>query len=192
MKKYIMFAVSAMMVLLLAACTPTPEKNQESSQETQTPAMPPTTEAVVADTPEKRNKGNENLPSLAAVSVYRISKNGDGLVQEMDNLESEELVDQALIDLMIKYEVLEEGTEILSFELEEDKGILNLNQLTSSDDEMRIRAVTESVVNTFTENFELESGLILQVNGEVFNLDAMEPDEDGTMYYNADFQKFNE
>lgn len=109
MKKYIMFVVSAMMVLLLAACTPTPEKNQESSQETQTPAMPPTTEAVVADTPEKRNKGNENLPSLAAVSVYRISKNGDGLVQEMDNLESEELVDQALIDLMVKYEVLEEG-----------------------------------------------------------------------------------
>lgn len=190
MKKYIMFVVSAMMVLLLAACTPTPEKNQESSQETQTPAMPPTTEAVVADTPEKRNKGNENLPSLAAVSVYRISKNGDGLVQEMDNLESEELVDQALIDLMVKYEVLEEGTEILSFELEEDKGILNLNQLTSSDDEMRIRAVTESVVNTFTENFELESGLILQVNGEVFTLDAMEPDEDGTMYYNADYKKF--
>lgn len=55
---------------------------------------------------------------------------------------------------------------------------------------MRIRAVTESVVNTFTENFELESGLILQVNGEVFTLDAMEPDEDGTMYYNADYKKF--
>ena len=152
--------------------------------------MPPTTEAVVADTPEKRNAGNENLPSLAAVSVYRVSKNGDGLVQEMDNLESEELVDQALVDLMVKYEILEEGTEIISFELDEDKGTLNLNQLTSSEDEMRIRAVTESVVNTFTENFELESGLILQINGEVFSLEAMEPDEDGTMYYNADYRKF--
>ncbi len=108
----------------------------------------------------------------------------------MDNLESEELVDQALVDLMIKYEILEEGTEIISFELDEDKGTLNLNQLTSSEDEMRIRAVTESVVNTFTENFELESGLILQINGEVFSLEAMEPDEDGTMYYNADYRKF--
>ena len=185
-----MLLASAMMVLLLAACTPTTEKNQESQSQTETPAMPPTTEAVVADTPEKRNAGNENLPSLAAVSVYRISKNGDGLVQEMDNLESEELVDQALVDLMIKYEILEEGTEIISFELDEGKGTLNLNQLTSSEDEMRIRAVTESVVNTFTENFELESGLILQINGEVFSLEAMEPDEDGTMYYNADYRKF--
>ncbi len=190
MKRCIMLLVSAMMVLLLAACTPTTEKNQESQSQTETPAMPPTTEAVVADTPEKRNAGNENLPSLAAVSVYRVSKNGDGLVQEMDNLESEELVDQALVDLMIKYEILEEGTEIISFELDEDKGTLNLNQLTSSEDEMRIRAVTESVVNTFTENFELESGLILQINGEVFSLEAMEPDEDGTMYYNADYRKF--
>ncbi len=190
MKRCIMLLVSAMMVLLLAACTPTTEKNQESQSQTETPAMPPTTEAVVADTPEKRNAGNENLPSLAAVSVYRVSKNGDGLVQEMDNLESEELVDQALVDLMVKYEILEEGTEIISFELDEDKGTLNLNQLTSSEDEMRIRAVTESVVNTFTENFELESGLILQINGEVFSLEAMEPDEDGTMYYNADYRKF--
>ena len=86
MKRCIMLLVSAMMVLLLAACTPTTEKNQESQSQTETPAMPPTTEAVVADTPEKRNAGNENLPSLAAVSVYRVSKNGDGLVQEMDNL----------------------------------------------------------------------------------------------------------
>ncbi len=190
MKRCIMLLASAMMVLLLVACTPTTEKNQESQSQTETPAMPPTTEAVVADTPEKRNAGNENLPSLAAVSVYRVSKNGDGLVQEMDNLESEELVDQALVDLMIKYEILEEGTEIISFELDEGKGTLNLNQLTSSEDEMRIRAVTESVVNTFTENFELESGLILQINGEVFSLEAMEPDEDGTMYYNADYRKF--
>ena len=190
MKRCIMLLASAMMVLLLAACTPTTEKNQESQSQTETPAMPPTTEAVVADTPEKRNAGNENLPSLAAVSVYRVSKNGDGLVQEMDNLESEELVDQALVDLMIKYEILEEGTEIISFELDEGKGTLNLNQLTSSEDEMRIRAVTEAVVNTFTENFELESGLILQINGEVFSLEAMEPDEDGTMYYNADYRKF--
>ncbi len=190
MKRCIMLLASAMMVLLLAACTPTTEKNQESQSQTETPAMPPTTEAVVADTPEKRNAGNENLPSLAAVSVYRVSKNGDGLVQEMDNLESEELVDQALVDLMVKYEILEEGTEIISFELDEGKGTLNLNQLTSSEDEMRIRAVTESVVNTFTENFELESGLILQINGEVFSLEAMEPDEDGMMYYNADYRKF--
>lgn len=187
MKKCIMFMASAMMVLLLAACTPTPEKNKES----ETQPMPPTSEAVVADTMEKRNQGNENLPSMAAVSIYRVSKNGDGLVQEMETLETEELVDQAIVDLLVDYGILEEGTEIISFELDGDKGVLNLNQLTSSEDEMRIRVVTESVVNTFTENFELESGLILQINGEVFTLEAMEPEEDGTVYYNANYRKFH-
>ena len=56
---------------------------------------------------------------------------------------------------------------------------------------MKIRCVTESVVNTFTENFELEGGLILQVNGEVFTLEAMQPEEDGTMYYNAQYRKLD-
>ena len=188
MKRCIMFLASAMMLLLLAACTPTPEKNKAESE---SPVMPPTTQAVVADTMEKRNQGNENLPVMAAVSIYRFNKNGDGLVQEMESLETEEVVDQAIIDLMIQYGVLEEGTEILSFEITEDKAVLNLNQLTSDEDEMKIRCVTESVVNTFTENFELEGGLILQVNGEVFTLEAMQPEEDGTMYYNAQYRKLD-
>ena len=53
MKRCIMFLASAMMLLLLAACTPTPEKNKAESE---SPVMPPTTEAVVADTMEKRNQ----------------------------------------------------------------------------------------------------------------------------------------
>lgn len=186
MKRCIMFLASAMMMLLLAACTPTPEKETEAQA-----TVPQTTEAYVADTMEKRNSGNESLPVLATVSVYRINKNGDGLVQEMDALETEELVVEGLLEKMISYGILEEGTEIISFEMSDDKGVLNLNQLTSSEDEAVIRAVTESVVNTFTENFELEGGLILQINGEGFSLEAMEPEEDGTMYYNTKYSKFS-
>lgn len=183
MKKCIMFLVSAMMVLGLAACTPTPEKNKE----TETP--PETTEAYVADTMEKRNQGNENLPTQIGVSIYRFNKNGDGLIQEMENLEGEELDIQELINKMVEFGILEEGTEVLGFDMEDDKGTLNLNQLTSSEDEMQIRLVAESLVNTVTENFELESGLIVQINGEGFSLEAMEPEEDGTMYYNAAYRK---
>lgn len=184
MKKFIMFLASAMMTLSLAACTPTPEKMQEEQQTV------PTTEAYVADTMEKRNKGNEDLPVLATVSIYRINKTGDGLVQEMDSLESEELQDQAIIDMMIEYGILEEGTEIISFDFEDEKGVLNLNKITSSEDEMQIRVIVESIVNTFTENYELEAGLILQENGEVYTLESMQPEEDGTVYYNTEYRKF--
>lgn len=186
MKKCIMFLASAMMVLSLAACTPTPEKESASGQAT----MPPTTEAFKADTAEIRNQGNEDLPEMAAVSIYRVNKNRNGLVQEMDALETEELDAQAIVNLMIEYGSLEEGTEVVSFEESDDKAVLNLNQITSSDDAMEIRLAVEAIVNTFTENYELEGGLILQENGEVYTIDFVEAEADGAMYYDDVYRKF--
>ncbi|MDO5417899.1 MAG: GerMN domain-containing protein [Lachnospiraceae bacterium] len=186
MKKCIMLLASAMMVLSLAACTPTPEK--ENGNEAM--ATMPTQETVKADTMELRNSGNENLPEMMTVSIYRINKDNTGLIQEMDGLETEELDAQGIVDLMVEYEVLEEGTEVVSFEESDGKATLNLSQITSSDDEAKIRAVVESIVNTFTENYELEGGLILQENGEVYTVDAAMPEEDGTMYYNDAYRKF--
>lgn len=186
MKKCIMFLASAMMVLSLAACTPTSEKEKDAQQAT----MPSTTEAYKADTMEERNKGNENLPSMAAVSIYRINKNRNGLVQEMDALETEELDAQAIVDLMIEYGALEEGTEVISFEENDAKAVLNLNQITSSDDDLEIRMAVEAIVNTFTENYELEDGLILQENGTVYTIDSVEAEDDGAMYYDDVYRKF--
>ncbi|MCI8949648.1 MAG: hypothetical protein HFG49_06325 [Lachnospiraceae bacterium] len=186
MKKFIVFLLSAAASLSLAACTPTPEKQGESSA-----AMPPTTEAFKADTMEIRNSGNEELPEMATVSVYRINKNRNGLVQEMESLETEELETEGVIQMLIQYEILEEGTELISFEQNDGKAVLNLSKITSQEDPMEIRLVVESLVNTFTENFELESGLILQENGQVYTIDSVEADEDGTMYYNADYRNFD-
>ncbi len=179
MRKFIILLLSAAAALSLAACTPTPQKQAETA------TMPPTTEAFKADTMEIRNSGNEDLPELATVSIYRVNKNRTGLIQEMDGLETEELDAQGIIDLMISgYGILEEDVELLGFEVNEGKGVLNLSLVTSEEDEMEIRLVVESLVNTFTENYELENGLILQENGEVYTVDSVEADEDGTMYYN--------
>ena len=121
MKKCILLLAAVMMAMSLAACTPTPEKNAAQ-------ATVPSSETIKADTMEERNKGNENLPVYATVAIYRIKKNGDGLLQEMESLETEELDAQAIIDLMIQYEILNEGTEIISFdEGTEGIGTLNLN-----------------------------------------------------------------
>lgn len=180
MKKLIILFLSAAAALSLAACTPTPEKQAETA------TMPPTTEAFKADTEEIRNSGNEDLPEMATVSIYRVNKNRTGLIQEMDALETEELEAQGIIDLMMSedYGVLEDDVELLGFEVNDGKGVLNLSKITSQEDEMEIRLVVEALVNTFTENYELENGLVLQENGEVYTIDSVESDEDGAMHYN--------
>lgn len=184
MKKLIILLASAAVALSLAACTPTPQKQAETAE------MPPTTEAFKADTMEIRNSGIDE-PELATVSVYRVNNDRTGLLQEMDALETEELEAQGIIDLMISedYAVLEDDVELLGFEVNDGKGVLNLSKITSDEDEMEIRLVVESLVNTFTENYELENGLILQVNGEVYTIDSVKADEDGAMYYNDAYRK---
>ncbi len=185
MKRFIILCLSAAVALSLSACTPTPQKQAETAE-----TMPPTTEAFKADTMEIRNSGNEDLPEMATVSIYRVNKNGTGLLQEMDALETEELEAQGIIDLMISdYEVLDEGVELLGFEVKEGKGVLNLSKITDSEDPVKIQLVVEALVNTFTENYELENGLILQENGEVYTIDSVEADEDGAMYYNDAYRK---
>lgn len=181
MKKCILFLAAVMMVMSLAACTPTPQKNADQ-------ATMPSTEAVRADTMEERNKGNENLPVYATVSIYCTNENGNGLVQEMDSLETEELDAQAIVDLMIQYGALTEGTEVVSFdEGTEGIGTLNLNQITDEEEDLPVRLTVQAIVNTFTENYELE-GLILQENGQVYTTGSIEAEEDGTMYYDSNYR----
>ncbi len=187
MKKFFVCLLSAMMAVSLAACTPTKVDDQQQQETT----MPPTTEAFKADTMEIRNSGNEDLPEMATVSIYRISKNRIGLIQEMDGLETEELEAQGIIDLLISYGVLEEGTQAVSFEQTDDKAVLNLNQITSQEDPKEIRLVVESLVNTFTENYELEGGLILQENGSVYTIDSVPSEDDGSMFYNDEYRKLD-
>ncbi len=187
MKKFLVCLLSAVMMVSLAACTPTKVEDQKQEETT----MPQTTEAFKADTMEIRNSGNEDLPEMATVSIYRISKNRIGLIQEMDGLETEELEAQGIIDLLISYGVLEEGTQMISFEQTDDRAVLNLNQITSQEDAKEIRLVVESLVNTFTENYELEGGLILQENGSIYTIDSVPAEEDGSMFYNDEYRKLD-
>ena len=66
MKKYMTLLAAVVAAVSLAACTPTTEKNAST-------AGTPTSEAFKADTMEERNKGNENLPVQAAISIYQIN-----------------------------------------------------------------------------------------------------------------------
>lgn len=168
MKKAVMSFIGAVMILSLAACTPTTEKNKTGDVKQ--------TNGVADKTPDP------TAPKLDVVSVYQVSADGTKLTGTMDAVD--ELNAQALVDLLIEYEVLEEGTEIISFKEEgrvEEVGpsvveipgyeidntmtdhiILDLNRLPDKYQDQ----VIDAVANTFLENIHAVR-MTLKVNGEV-------------------------
>lgn len=177
MKKLLMSFIGVMMILSLAACTPTTEKNK-------TGEVKPTN--GVAD----KNPEPFATP-LTVVSIYQVSEDGSALVGTMDSLE--ELTPQTLVDMMIEYKVLEEGTEVVSYEevgtVEEvgpsvveipgvevdnsmvDQIVLDLSKLPEKHQDK----VIEAVANSFLENMHAVR-LTLKVNGETVGEDLSQVD----------------
>lgn len=173
MKKVIMCLIGAMMILSLTACTPTTEKKKTGEVKQ--------TEAVKSTAPAKNP--DPTAPELDVVSVYTVSADGSKLEGTMDAVD--ELNAQALVDLLIQYGVLAEGTEAVSFDAEgepsseavgpgvvkvpgaetgnttKEYGTLELNQVPDSKDDMMLQAVA----NTFIENMDV-AYLTIKVDGE--------------------------
>lgn len=177
MKKAIMCFIAAMMILSLAACTPTTEKNK-TGEVKQTQATSGGNSVANNKTPDP------TAPDLDVVSVYTVSEDGSKLEGTMDAVD--ELNAQALADLLIEYGVLEEGTEVIDFQADgkpaseevgpgvlnipgveiesnlKEYGTLNLNKLPDGGkDDMIVKAVA----NTFLENMDVLY-LTIQVDGE--------------------------
>ena len=56
-----------------------------------------------------------NVKPVAVVSIYHGSDDSDGLIQDMDALDSEEMDAQQLVDKLVEYNVLTKGTKVLEF-----------------------------------------------------------------------------
>ncbi|WP_182436931.1 hypothetical protein [Clostridium sp. OF09-36] len=97
-----------MMILSLAACTPTTEKNKTGEvKEPETEAVETTADAgpgVVTGRPV-----DQDAPDLTMVSVYSVSEDGSKIEGTMDSVET--LDAQSLTDLLIQYGVLDDGTK---------------------------------------------------------------------------------
>lgn len=171
MKKAVMCFIGAMMVLSLAACTPTMEKHKVGEVQNSDMAVPKSTQGpgVVTDkTPDL------DAPDLDIISIYTVSEDGSKLEGTMEGVET--LDAQALVDLLVEYGVLDEGTKAVSFtaegtpsseevgpgivkipgfEIENDTkeyGTLELSQFPEgAQSEMKLQAVA----NTFIENMKL-------------------------------------
>lgn len=110
MKKITLGLLSAMAVLSLAACTPTPEKQAETAETFETQA-PGGAEDKVPD---------PNAPTLSAISIYALNDDNTGLVQEMDGVET--LDAQSVLAKLIDYGVLPEDTLVLGFYIPDENG----------------------------------------------------------------------
>ena len=169
MKKLVMGLLGAMMILSLAAWTPTTEKNKtgEVKEPQQEEAVESTADAgpgVVTGRPVDQNASN-----LTMVSVYSVSKDGSKIEGTMDSVET--LDAQSLVDLLIQYGVLDDGTKAVSFTTEgsvasqeagpgvaadttmAEKATLELSQFPSENQEK----VLQAVANTFCENMNAET-----------------------------------
>ena len=109
MKKLVMGLLGAMMILSLAACTPTTEKNKtgEVKEPQQEEVVESTADAgpgVVTGRPV-----DQDAPDLTMVSVYSVSEDGSKIEGTMDSVEI--LDAQSLVDLLVQYGVLDNGTE---------------------------------------------------------------------------------
>lgn len=154
MKKAVMCFIGAMMVLSLAACTPTTEKNKTGE------VREPQSEADYSKNPDP------TAPVLDVVSIYTVSEDGTKLEGTMDSVD--ELSAESLAELLVQYGMLEEGTTVIEYTEEgeaasaevgpgvgsgesttKEYATLNLTQLP--EDEM----LRKAVVRTYLENMNI-------------------------------------
>ncbi len=169
MKKLVMGLLGAMMILSLAACTPTTEKNKtgEVKEPQQDEVVESTADAgpgVVTGRPV-----DQDAPDLTMVSVYSISEDGSKIEKNMDSVET--LDAQSLVDLLVQYGVLDDGTRAVSFDTEgtaasQEAGpgvtagetvaaaaTLELSKVPSENQDK----VLQAVADTFCENMNTET-----------------------------------
>ena len=160
MKKLVMGLLGAMMILSLVACTPTTEKNKTGE------VKEPQQEEVVESTAD------------AGPGVVT----GRPVDQEAPDLtmDSVEILDaQSLVDLLVQYGVLDNGTKAVSFTTEgsvarqeagpgvtadttmAEKATLELSQFPSENQEK----VLQAVANTFCENMDTET-ITIKADGQ--------------------------
>lgn len=187
MKKWLIGVMAALMAVSLAACTPTTEKQKKettaaAADKAQENMVPPSTGGASDKVPDP------NVMPVAVISIYH--GGGESLVQDMDSLDTEGLDAQLLVDKLIEYGVLTDGTKVLSFDVQGEEensvGTLDLNQAESAEgcsDEMFLTELG----NTFTENFELAK-LKLKVNGANYQGDDIQHGDGDYLTYNTDYE----
>ena len=189
MKKFILMLTIAAVMMTAAACG-SGNKNETKAPETAASiAAGETTGETAPDgtpmTKEETNPDNglplskqpdPNRPVLAQISIYAPDANGD-MKQVMDTADS--LTGENVVNLLISHGTLAEGTKFVSFDTKDSDSTEAAGPGGSSDAKSKTGTLIlsgfaagngideekakQAVIDTFTENFELDSlELVLQ------------------------------
>ncbi|GLC80848.1 GerMN domain-containing protein [Lacrimispora brassicae] len=176
MKKFIVFLMSAMMMMSLAACTPTQPKMETTAPDPQ----------VMASTGGASDKvPDPNAEPMEVISVYSRNDDATGLNQAMDAVS--ELTADAMVDKLIEYGVLEEGTKVLKFDKNDGTATLDLSKVPDKSSDGDILMLT-AIGNTFIENFELDK-LKLLVNGKNYSGEQIKQTDNDYLEYVKNYKK---
>ena len=174
MKKLLHMTIGGLMVLSLAACSPT--TGRSGSLESQD-AQPQTQEKEVVE-----KLPDANAPVLELFSVYYPNEDGTGLKQAVDGVEV--LDADSLVDQLVAHGVLDAGTMSLDFTTEGEgetevsgpgqatevttiaSAVLDLSEFPEENRDMLIIAVA----NTFTDSMNIEK-MTISIDGEVIASD---------------------
>ncbi len=154
------------------------------------PAEPPADVVAAAATSEANVPPGDRNPEVTepGLDILIIFRSSDGTSLERVTSFAESVDEQVIVDKLIEYGVLEEGTDILSFEISEEAdpnsevessgpmgggastriGHLDLSMLPETADENEKQILLNCITGSFMENFALD-GLELSVNGEMYS-----------------------
>ena len=176
MKKFILFLMSAMLVASLAACTPTQPKMETTAPDPQ----------VMASTGGASDKvPDPNVEPMEIISIYSMNDDKTGLNQAMDAVD--ELTAEAIVDKLIEYGVLGDGTKVLKYESADGTGTLDLSEVPkggSAEEKLMLTALG----NTFIENFELDQ-LKLLVNGKNYSGESIKQGDNDYLEYVKNYKE---
>ena len=201
MKKWIIMAAAMFMLGSMTACSAT--KTEETTAHVAANPEGLTPEKVAAQKETVERKGQVGAPVYEMEFYYYGNDDLTGLVKEFEDVEA--LSQEDMLAKLIKNDILPDDCQILSFEMEGEAGqsgpgveasaegnhigTLDLSVLPELEDKAYEKVVIWSIVNTFTENYELD-GLKLLVNGKTYSSEQF-PMADGDCFeYLEKFKKF--
>ncbi len=198
-KKWLLLTGIAAMAVL-TACTPT---------ETGPDGLPYKVTKAKDETLPYRGPAPIDVDAMEAMLfVYR--GNADGTELERVTSYADEMNEQVLVDKLIEYGVLEEGTEILSFEMEGDVkagpglpegetlpastseriGYLNLSKVPTLDAAAE-KVMLNCIAATFVDNFQLDKVKLL-VNGENYKSENITQGDEDYLVFDMHYKNVEE
>lgn len=171
MKRLMLFLAGALMAVSVTACTPTKRPAETTAAQEQEHdhdhdhdhLQAPdgsVMESTVDGALEKQNMVVEDEDPAVMVCVYSVNKDKNGLKQNMDAIDGEEMDAQLLMDKLVELEVVSEDVVVDSFEYKNGVLTVDLSDFPEASDELVLTAIS----NTFIQNYEAEE-LNLSVEG---------------------------